>query len=177
MARLEGVSLGAVLERRVCAPLGMRDTGFTVPPGKRNRRAGLCGFDSEGGLSVLTATPGGHALAERPEAMTFESGGQGLWSMLDNYLVFARMLIGDDIPGAPLLRRETLAMMTANQLSNDQRPAARLLGRLIFASGHGYGMGVAVVMEPDAADPLRCRGGVGTIGRCTQIRRESQIAS
>jgi hypothetical protein len=39
-----------------------------------------------------------------------------------------------------------------------------MLGRPIFASGHGYGMGVAVVMEPKAADPLRCRGGIGTIG-------------
>ena len=26
------------------------------------------------------------------------------------------------------------------------------------------GMGVAVVMEPDKADPLTCRGGVGTVG-------------
>jgi CubicO group peptidase (beta-lactamase class C family) len=25
-------------------------------------------------------------------------------------------------------------------------------------------MGVAVVMEPGQADPLRCRGGVGTVG-------------
>jgi len=31
-------------------------------------------------------------------------------------------------------------------------------------AGHGYGMGVAVVMEPDKADPLRSRGGVGTVG-------------
>ena len=30
---------------------------------------------------------------ERPEAMTFESGGQGLWSTLDDYLALARMLI------------------------------------------------------------------------------------
>ena len=34
----------------------------------------------------------------------------------------------------------------------------------MFAPGHGYGMGVAVVMEPDTADPLRGRGGVGTVG-------------
>lgn len=39
-----------------------------------------------------------------------------------------------------------------------------MLGQPIFASGHGYGLGVAVVMEPPHADPLRCRGGVGTIG-------------
>ena len=55
-------------------------------------------------------------------------------------------------------------MMTSNQLTPEQRAAARMFGRPIFAAGHGYGMGVAVVLEPEKADPLRCRGGVGTIG-------------
>ena len=73
IARLEGVSLGVVLERRLFRPLGMRDTGFVVPRAKRTRRAGLCGFDAEGKLTALTTAPGGHALAERPDAMTFES--------------------------------------------------------------------------------------------------------
>ena len=162
LARLEGEPLGAVLHRRVFAPLGMRDTGFTVPREKRERRAGLCGFDADGRLTSLTAAPGGHALGERPDDMTFESGGQGLWSTLDDYLAFARLLIGDG--GTELLRPETLAMMTSNQLTPAQRGAARMFGRPIFAAGHGYGMGVAVVMEPEKADPLRCRGGVGTIG-------------
>ena len=74
------------------------------------------------------------------------------------------MLIGDSRDGATLLRPETLAMMTSNQLTPEQRATTRMLGRPIFAAGHGYGMGVAVVMEPEKADPLRCRGGVGTIG-------------
>lgn len=164
LARLEGAPLSAVLERRVFRPLGMRDTAFAVPPARRDRRAGLCGFDDEGRMAPLTAAPGGQALAERPDEMTFESGGQGLWSTVDDYLTFARMLIGDDVPGAPLLGRETLAMMTSNQLTPDQRTAARMFGRPLFAAGHGYGMGVAVVMEPETADVLRCRGGVGTIG-------------
>jgi CubicO group peptidase (beta-lactamase class C family) len=95
--------------------------------------------------------------------MTFESGGQGLWSTLDDYLVFARMLLRDpEVPS--LLREGTLAMMTSNQLTPGQRAAARMFGQSIFAAGHGYGMGVAVVLEPDKADPRRCRGGVGTIG-------------
>ena len=55
-------------------------------------------------------------------------------------------------------------MMTSNQLTPEQRAAARMFGRPLFAAGHGYGMGVAVVMEPEKADPLRCRGGVGTVG-------------
>jgi CubicO group peptidase (beta-lactamase class C family) len=161
IARLEGAPLGEVLARRIFTPLGMRDTGFIVPREKRHRRAGLCGFDGEGRLTTLSALPSRHALDERPDEMTFESGGQGLWSTLDDYLAFARMLIGD---GPHLLRSQTLAMMTSNQLTPEQRANARMLGRPIFATGHGYGMGVAVVMEPEKADTLRCRGGTGTIG-------------
>jgi CubicO group peptidase (beta-lactamase class C family) len=164
VARLEGEPLGALLKRRVLTPLGMCDTGFSVDPAKRTRRAGLCGFDDDGRLTALTQTPGGQALLERPEGMSFVSGGQGLWSTVDDYLAFARML-GDAEGSAPqLLRHETRAMMTSNQLTPEQRTSARLLGRPIFAAGHGYGMGVAVVMEPDRADSLRCRGGAGTVG-------------
>ena len=164
IARLEGVSLGTLLKRRVFEPLGMRDTGFFVPAEKRHRRAGLCGFDSDGSLTPLPIAPGGNALEERPADMSFESGGQGLWSTVDDYLSFARQLLGDAVNGASLLRPETRALMTSNQLTPEQRVAARLFGQSIFAEGHGYGMGVAVVMEPDKADALRCRGGVGTIG-------------
>jgi CubicO group peptidase (beta-lactamase class C family) len=165
IARLENVSLGVVLERRIFGPLGMRDTGFVVPRDKRTRRAGLCGFDAAGQLTALTTAPGGHALAERPDDMTFESGGQGLWSTLDDYLVFARIFLGSGaVDGVRLLRPETCAMMASNQLTSDQRRTARMLGMRVFAAGHGYGMGVAVVMEPDNADLLRGRGGVGTVG-------------
>jgi CubicO group peptidase (beta-lactamase class C family) len=165
IARVEGVSLGKVLEQRVFTPLGMRDTGFIVPREKRTRRAGLCGFDAEGHLTTLTTTPGRHALGERPDDMTFEAGGGGLWSTLDDYLAFARIFLGSgEVDGVRLLRPETCAMMASNQLTSDQRRTARMLGMPVFAAGHGYGMGVAVVMEPDKADPLRCRGGVGTVG-------------
>ena len=161
IARLEGAPFGEILNRRVLAPLGMSDTRFAVPPAKRGRCAGLCGFDGEGRLTALTEVPNRQALPERPNEMTFESGGQGLWSTLDDYLAFARMLIGE---GTELLRPETRALMTSNQLTPDQRGTARMFGQSLFAEGHGYGMGVAVVMEPEKADLLRCRGGVGTIG-------------
>ena len=164
IARLEGVSLSALLRRRVFEPLGMRDTGFVVPAEKRHRRAGLCGFDGDGKLTPLRAVPGGHALPERPADMAFESGGQGLWSTVDDYLAFARVLLGDAVNGTSLLRPETRAMMTSNQLTPEQRLGARMFGRPIFAEGHGYGMGVAVVMEPEKADAMRCRGGIGTVG-------------
>src|SRR5262245_38676062 len=53
IARLEGAPLSVALNRRVFEPLGMRDTGFTVPREKRARRAGLCGFDADGRLATL----------------------------------------------------------------------------------------------------------------------------
>lgn len=163
IGRMSGESLGSVLSRRVFTPLGMRDTTFDVPHEKRGRRAALIGFDEHGQLTTLARTPGGHAQLDRPAGLTFESGGQGLWSTLDDYLAFARMLIGDR--GVPaLLRPETLRMMTSNQLTPAQRASARMFGSPLFAAGHGYGMGVAVVLDPDRADPLCCRGGVGTVG-------------
>lgn len=165
IGRIEGAPLGRVLARRVFAPLGMSDTGFVVPSDKRTRRAGLCGFDDEGHLIPLTATPGGHALADRPDNMTFESGGQGLWSTLDDYLAFARLFVGGGaVDGVRLLRPETLARMASNQLTRQQRDASRMFGMPLFKVGHGYGMGVAVVTEPEQADPLRCGGGVGAVG-------------
>ncbi len=165
MARIEGAPLGDVLQRRIFAPLGMKDTGFSVPAEKRRRRAGACGFDDAGRLMALRAIPGGHALPERPEGMTFVSGGQGLWSTLDDYLAFARMFVGGGtVDGVRLLNPQTLALMASNQLTDSQRASARLLGRPVFEAGHAYGFGVAVVTEPEKADPMRCGGGVGAVG-------------
>src|SRR5688572_12437535 len=48
IARIEDAPLGEVLERRIFAPLGMKDTGFTVPREKLGRRAGTYGFDEAG---------------------------------------------------------------------------------------------------------------------------------
>jgi CubicO group peptidase (beta-lactamase class C family) len=165
LARIEGTTLGAVLRQRVLGPLGMHDTHFVVPRDERHRRAALTGFDEAGRLTTLAAAPGGHALAERPDSMTFESGGQGLWSTADDYLAFARLFVGGGaVDGVGILRPDSCALMMSNQLTPRQRAGTRMLGQALFAKGHGYGMGVAVVMEPDHADVLRCRGGVGTVG-------------
>ena len=165
LARIEGRTLEAVLRQRVLEPLGMHDTHFVVPHDKRHRRAALTGFDGARQLTTLTVAPGGHALPERPDSMTFESGGQGLWTTADDYLAFARLFVGGGaVDGVRILRSDTCALMMSNQLTPRQRTDARMLGQAPFAKGHGYGMGVAVVMEPDHADVLRCRGGVGTIG-------------
>jgi CubicO group peptidase (beta-lactamase class C family) len=164
IARIDDEPLGDVLQRRICRPLGMKDTGFVVPREKRSRRAEPNGFDAEGRLITLAAGPGGSFLAERPDDMTFVGGGAGLWSTVDDYLAFARMFIGQGtVDGVRLLKPEALARMTSNCLTPKQRESAEVAGLPLFAAGHGFGLGVAVVMEPERAEVLLCGGGVGTV--------------
>lgn len=165
IARMEDAPLGDVLKRRIFDPLGMNDTGFTVPREKAARRAGMYGFDEAGRLIKRLTAPGGSTMAERPEAMTFVSGGQGLWSTVDDYLAFARIFIGSGaVEGVRILRPETLRLMVTNQLSADQRATAEVGGMPLFAAGHGFGMGIAVVLEPEKAEVTICGGGVGAVG-------------
>lgn len=165
VARIDGAPLGEVLARRIFRPLGMRDTGFIVPQADRHRRAAAYGVDDRGRLKKLTQGHDNAFLAERPGDMTFEGGGAGLWSTLDDYLAFARMLLGGGaVDGVRLLRPETAALITTNGLTPAQRATAEMARLPLFTSGHGFGMGVAVVMEPEHAEPLVCGGGNGAFG-------------
>lgn len=164
LARMEDAPLGDVMQRRLFDPLGMTDTGFTVPVGAHHRRAKMYGFDDSGQLIERTEGPGGAFMAERREDMTFQSGGQGLWSTVDDFLAFARLFLGGGaVDGVRILRPETMALMTTNRLSCSQRASGRLLGMPVF-SGHGFGLGVAIVLDPGKADPMRCKGAIGTVG-------------
>jgi CubicO group peptidase (beta-lactamase class C family) len=161
VARIEDAPLGDVLKRRICDPLGMNDTGFTVPLEKHQRRAGAHGFDEAGRLCVRLAGPGGSFLPERPEGMAYVSGGQGLWSTVDDYLAFAQMFINaGTVNGYRLLQPETFRRMVTNCLNENQRVKARW----ILTAGHGFGLGVAVVLDPLKAGPLPCGGGMGAVG-------------
>jgi CubicO group peptidase (beta-lactamase class C family) len=164
LARMEDMPLGEVMRRRLFDLLGMTDTGFTVPAERRHRCAKMYGFDDGGALVERTSGPGGAFMAERPDGMAYESGGQGLWSTVDDLLAFARLFLGAGaVDGVRILKPETMALMTANRLSDAQRASARLLGTRVFA-GHGFGLGVAVVLEPEKAASTICNGAVGTVG-------------
>ena len=165
LARIEGTTLGHVLQTRVFDPLGMRDTGFTVSAATRHRQAAACGFDDGGRLVSRREGPGGSFVHERPTHWTYESGGQGLWSTVDDYLAFARLFVGGGaVDGVRVLEPDTLAMMTRDHLTAEQRQSATMFGLPLFGTGHGFGLGVAVVIDPATADAMLCRGGAGTVG-------------
>jgi CubicO group peptidase (beta-lactamase class C family) len=161
IARMENAPLGDVLKRRIFDPLGMNDTGFTVPFEKQQRRAGAYGFDDAGQLCARLTGPGDSFLPERPEGMTYVSGGQGLWSTVDDYLTFARMFLNaGTVNDVRLLQPETLKLMVTNCLSENQRVNARSM----LDAGHGFGLGVAMVLDPLKAGPQPCGGGMGAVG-------------
>jgi CubicO group peptidase (beta-lactamase class C family) len=165
IGRIAGQSLGELLAERILRPLGMTDTGFIVPPERHGRRAKMYGFDNAGRLQHRPIHPpeGSAFLAERPASLTFESGGAGLWSTIDDYLKFARLFVGDGaVDGVRLLKVETVRRMTTNHLTPEQVEAAEMMGLPVF-SGQGFGLGVAVVTDPARADVQRGKGGAGTV--------------
>lgn len=165
IARMDGAPLEAVLKRRIFDPLGMTDTTFRVPDEKLGRVSGMYGFDDEGRLQRREVhSPDEPAfLPRRPPDLSFCSGGAGLWSTADDYLRFARLFVEEGaVDGVRLLKLGTLRRMTANFLTPDQLARATILGRRF--SGHGFGLGVAVVLDPEAATVTRGKGGAGTVG-------------
>ena len=166
LARMEGAPLESVLRKRIFDPLGMDDTTFVLPEVKRDRSAGMYGFDDQGRLQRRESHPPEEPafLARRPLDATFVSGSGGLWSTADDFLTFARVFVEDGaVGGVRLLESETLRRMMSNVLTPEQIAGASMLGLPTF-SGHGFGLGVAVVLDPDAADVMPCKGGVGTVG-------------
>jgi CubicO group peptidase (beta-lactamase class C family) len=160
LARMDGAPLGEVLRRRVFDPLGMRDTGFVVPASARHRCAASTGVGEDDRPAPRIGGPGGSFVEDRPAAWSYVSGGQGLWSTVDDYLVFARTFLGE----TPLLRPETLAGALGGGELVGHHPGATMFGMPLFGAGHGYGMGVAVVIDAAQASPNLCAGQVGTVG-------------
>ena len=66
--------------------------------------------------------------------------------------------------GVRLLKPDTLALMTTNCLSEQPRITAEVVGLPLLRGGHGFGMGVAVVLEENKAGPTLCGGHEGAVG-------------
>jgi CubicO group peptidase (beta-lactamase class C family) len=88
LSRIEGKSLHILLSERIFEPLGMTDTGFFISPDKRGRAATMYRLDEAGALQHDMMGP---IPVKEPR---FCQGGGGLVSTADDYLRFARMLLG-----------------------------------------------------------------------------------
>jgi CubicO group peptidase (beta-lactamase class C family) len=156
VARIEGKPLGEVLKERIFDRLGMADTGFWMPPEKRGRMARLYKAPPEGGpLQDVSWSDG-----EVPSA--FEGGGGGLISTADDYLKFARLMLGrGEVDGVRLAKPETIDLMTSNRLTDEQRGHA-FLGMPFWLS-QGFGLGASMIMDAEKHQWMGA-GGQGAFG-------------
>ena len=140
VGRIAGMDFRHFLFKRIFEPLGMVDTDFWIPPAKRSRMATMYRMkEDESGLEVAP-----FPLVDAPPA--FCGGGGGLISTLDDYLKFARMLLGaGEVDGVRLLQPETVTLMRANRLSDAQR-AIPFMG-IPFWAGQGFGLGLSVITD------------------------------
>ena len=155
LSRIAGKPLQEVLAERVFGPLQMTDTGFYLSPQQRRRAATMYKLDSAGRLSHDVMGP---APITAPQ---FPQGGGGLWSTVDDYLRFARMLLaGGEIDGIRVLSEESVRLMRTDRLTVDQKRMP-FLG-MPYWQGRGFGLNLAVVTDPAQSAPLFGPGGVGS---------------
>ena len=155
VARIEGTPLHRVLRDRIFEPLGMADTGFFIDADKRSRAATMYRLDPQSGLQHDAMGP---IPVTEPR---FCQGGGGLVSTADDYLRFARMLLGGgEVDGVRVLSHESVAAMRTNRLTEEQR-GHPFLG-MPFWIGRGFGLNLSVVTDPDKSARLFGPGGTGT---------------
>lgn len=138
------------LRTRIFEPLGMKDTFFYPPDGKRPR------------IPVLYQRNGWQRAPNQDgrSSPTFFSGAAGLMSTAEDYLQFAQMLVnGGVLNGQRLLSPRTVELMGANHVGTMFNGK---LGRP--AQGMGFGFLVNVVEDPVASGRRVSAGGFGWDG-------------
>ena len=159
---LSGMSFGEFLAKRIFEPLGMTDTGFVVPEEEWGRLAQLYSPQDASDTDAFEAFMSGAASSELKVAADrwnqgyrvgarFESGGGGLVSTAADYLRFCQMLLnGGELDGVRLLSPKSVQLMTADH-------AGHLAGG--FGNpGYGFGLGVAVALDPGTIGELSSAG-------------------
>src|SRR6202035_751968 len=115
VGRLIEIVSGKTLDRyfrdHIAGPLGMKDTGFSVTEQQRAREARLHVRQADGTLVVRPV--------EKPSVRKVFSGGGGIYSTAPDYLTLLRALLNEGtLAGKSILRPETVAAMSANQIGD-----------------------------------------------------------
>ncbi|RFU62949.1 serine hydrolase domain-containing protein [Peribacillus glennii] len=142
---VSGMSFGEYLQKNIFDPLGMKDSGFSVPEEKRERIAPQYqySYETESVVRVSSDCIGAAGLRH-------ESGGGGLITTAEDYILFADALACGGIGknGPKIISENTINLMRRNQLKGKCLSDYR---EMVVAEGIGYGLGVSVVMDAAAA--------------------------
>ncbi|HYD45914.1 MAG TPA: serine hydrolase domain-containing protein [Phenylobacterium sp.] len=141
--KLSGQSLDQFFKQRIFDPLKMADTGFWVDPAKAGRVVSINTYkDGKITPADQSARP---VLTARPK---FLAGSGGLFSTTEDYWRFAQMLANHgELDGARILKPETVKLMYQNVL----KPGVTVDLYGPSQAGVGFGMDVAVILDPKVA--------------------------
>jgi CubicO group peptidase (beta-lactamase class C family) len=150
-----GQTLDAFFAERIFKPLDMVDSGFFVPADKVGRFAVNYGPDRTGGMRVVD-DPEKSPYLKSPK---FLSGGGGLVSTARDYARFCQMMLNSgELEGTRLLKAETVAAMTHNQLPPEALPMAMPSLAALPDKSLGFGLGFGVRMSPSVSDSAAIAG-------------------
>ena len=164
MERATGLPLEEFLRSRLFEPLGMVDTAFSVPAHAQSRFTTAYTPDgATDGLRLRDPSAGGWW--NEPPAMANAAG--MLVSTLDDLWAFVSMLLAG---GEPVLSAASVAAMTRDHLTAEQRASATLF--LGEHGGWGYGMAAPgpIAGEPPVPWGFGWDGGTGTTWRSDPVR-------
>ena len=135
-----GKSLYQFEKENILDPLGMSDTGFSVPSAKQDSIAEPLPTDNK----VVGTLP----VSNPRLPAKWEAGGQGMVSTAFDYAKFLQMLLnGGALDGNRILSPATVAFMTADHLGQiGPGPIPYLPG-----PGYGFGLGFAVRRQAGVA--------------------------
>ena len=167
--QVTGNPLGAFVTERIAKPLKLDSWVFNAPVSQRDRFVTVTRPTQptmalgSGFVTVATAeavpfpSTKGTAMLDPERAFSptaYNSGGGGMSGSVSDYARFGQMLLnGGELDGARILKRETVQMMTSNQVSPSM---VNLRG-----PGWGFGLGVAMVTDPAAAKTAQPAGSYG----------------
>ena len=138
--RASGMALDALIASRITGPLGMVDTHFFLPAGKRERLTAVYSSTEDGGMQRAPEGARGQGHYVDGPRRSF-AGGAGLVSTARDYARFLQMLInGGELDGVRLLSPVTVKYMASDHLRAD----TKFSGVTTLPLGTGFGLGFAV---------------------------------
>ena len=143
---VSGMKFSDFLKKNIFEPLGMNDTDFYVPAEKQDRlaKAYIC-YDGKNIKEFKSPNLG--IQYKMDHAPSFESGGAGLCSTLDDYLKFALMLVNKgEYNGVRILQQRTVEYLASARLRNDLQQ--KFDQKMENWSGHTYCNFMRIASEP-----------------------------
>ena len=168
---VRGESLQDVLYKRIFNPLNMNDTGFTVSKENQKRVMVSYEFDqSKMKLTELISDPQKIGNYGYPlNVNSYARGGHGLFSSLNDYAIFAKMLhTGKCENGEQILKNQTLKLVSTNFLDPKFFPieisSIGIVKDENYVNGleaYGWGLGCRTLLDPSKQNNL---GSIGEFG-------------